>query len=373
MESNKITSRQMILLITVFRLTTAILFMPSLNFPPYNQDVWISIILSFFYTVLIDIPILFLVNKFKDLSMIEYMEKILGEIIGKVIGIFYGLYFLLNATFLVTVETKIVTVNILAQTPNWLIIVILIITSLYIGSKGFHIVAWSGELIIPIIMISIIGLTILGLQNVDFTTLLPILVDSTFYDINLGALMLSLISTDVFILAMGAKYLENKKDINKIFLKSKIYSTILVAIIVIVTICALGVEQARHLNFPFLIYVRLINYEAVFERIDPIYTISWLASNIGRVVTYIYFSSVAFKKAFRRENNKIIIHIVGIIVLLISWYISNTLSIVAYGKIVNLYLILSAATFEVTIPLIALIVYFFRRKSLNNDIKTQNN
>lgn len=373
MDSQNVTSKQMILLITIFRLTTVILYMPSLNLPPYNQDVWIMVMFSFFYTVLFGVPLLFLSNRFSNLSLIEYLEKILGKTFGKFIGFLYGLFFLLNSVNLATKQAKIIAINILSYTPNWLIILILAITSLYIALKGFKVIAWAGELIIPATIVSIIGLIILGIKNVHFASLLPILSDSTFYEINLGSLMLSLLSSDIFILAMGLPYLENKKDINKIFLKSKAYSIGLVTIIVIVTMGALGVEQSRHLNFPFLIYTRLINYPAVFERIDPIYTITWLSANIGKVLTYIYFSSMAFKEVLEKKDNKTILYIVVIIVTLITIYISNTITIVGYSQIINLFLIYSSLIFGFIIPLITVFVYFFRRKSLNDDIKIQNN
>jgi len=88
--NEKISSRQIILLITVSRVTIILTVMSTIYIPPANQDIWLIVILSFFYTILITRPIVFLTNRFKDLSTIGYMEKIFGKVIGKIIAGLYG-------------------------------------------------------------------------------------------------------------------------------------------------------------------------------------------------------------------------------------------------------------------------------------------
>lgn len=370
MNSHKITTRQMILLITTFRLTMVISYMPSKDLPPANQDIWIVLLLSFFYTTFLSIPLLFLTNKYSNLTLVEYLEKILGKFAGKLLGLCYALYFTAYSIFSVILQAQLVGVNVLARTPNWIIIGLLIFISLYIGSKGLVMISWTGEIVTPIALVSIILLILLGLKNVDFALLLPILSDSTFKEINLGAIMASFLVTDIFILAKCTPYLENKKDINKIFIKSVLYSLIIGAIAVIVTQGALGVEQVRHENYPFLIYARIINYTSAFERIDVIYVITWIASNTGRVLFYISFSYMTFKEVFNINKGKVLYYAIGIIVGLISIYIANTRIIALSKSPINSMLIYSSAIFITIIPLLTTTVYFLRRKTLNKEEKT---
>src|SRR5699024_6235877 len=203
-------------------------------------------IVALLYTVAMRIPLLYLANKFKDITMMEYQEKILGSFFGKFIGFLYGLYFGFNAIYILSLYSKIIGVNVLPRSQYWIIVIPAIILSIYVGSKGLIVILRSGELFAPVILVSIISLVLLGLQNADFSILLPILADSTFKEINIGAILLSFILTDIFILIMCTPFLENKKDINKIFVKVNIYSEFLSIIAIVATQAALGIEQTKH-------------------------------------------------------------------------------------------------------------------------------
>ncbi len=373
MNKETITSRQAVLLLTIFRITLVISYTPALGLPPANQDVWIAVILSFVYSLILRVPILYLANRFNNLTMMEYTEIIMGKFIGKLIIIIYGIYFMAYAIFTLIIQSQFVGVAILSRSPYWIMIILVTVLSIYICLKGLIILYWIAELIIPATLFAIISLIVLGLKNVDFNLLLPILSDSTFLEINRGAIMLSFILTDILILVMSVPFLQNKKDINKIFIKSSFYPIIVVAIVIIVTQGALGVEQAKHSNYPFLIYTRLINYNSVFERIDLIFVISWLSANIGRVIFYMYLSFMAFKHILRPKNHNILIYIINILVSIISLYLLNKGSKIMSKGLLNTILMYISIIFVTLIPFVAMIVYFFRRKSINRIEKIQKN
>lgn len=373
MDSNKITSRQLVLLITSFGLSITISYMFSLNLPPDNQDIWIVILLSFLYSLVLRMPLLFLIYRFPDLNMVEILEKILGKALGKVLGFFYALYFTAYSVFIVILQAQLVGVNVLSRTPHYIIIGLLIITCLYIGNKGLVMMCWTGELVTPLSLISIVFLIILGLKNVDFNLILPILSDSTFGEINKGALMFSLMVNDVFVLVKCSPYLENKEDIYKIYINSSLAFTIIGTIAVMVTQSALGIEQARHINYPFLIYSRLINYTAAFERIDVFFVVAWIAANTGRIIFYLYFAYMTFKDVFNINNGKVLYYTLGVLVGSISLYIANY-NIITLGNVPIIFMqLIATGTTIVIVPFITLIVYFFRRKSLSKEENIQNN
>ena len=373
MNNESITTRQAILFLTIFRITLGISYTPALGLPPANQDVWIVVILSLVYTLLLRLPLLFLANRFSDLTMMEYVEKIMGKSLGKIIVIIYGLYYFFYAIFTLIIQSQFVGVAILPNSPYWLIVLFVTVLSIFICLKGLLMFYWTGEFIIPLALSLIIALILLGLKNVDFKLLLPILSDSSFLDINRGAIMLSFILTDILILVMSIPLLQNKKDINKIFFKSNLYSVIIVTIVIIVSLGALGVEQAKHSNYPFLIYTRLIDYSSVFERIDLIFVVSWLSANIGRVIVYMYLSFMVFNHVLKPKKSNLLIYIINILVSIISLYLLNTGIKIMTKGLLNTILMYISIIFVTIIPLIAMIVYFFRRKSISRSEKIQKN
>lgn len=373
MNPDKVTSRQLVLIIASFGLSLTISYMFSLNLPPANQDVWIVFLLGFVYSLVVRMPLLFLISKFPELSLVEILEKILGKYLGKLIGFFYALYFTVYSIFIVLLQAQLVGVNVLSRTPNWIIIGLLILTVLYIGTKGLVLMCWTGELITPLSLISIVFLILLGLKNVDFTLLLPILGDSTFGEINKGALMFSVIVNDVFVLVKCSPHLEEKKDVYKIYIYASLIFTIIGSVAVIVTQGALGIEQARHTIYPFLIYTRNISYTSAFERIDVLFVIAWIAANTVRILFFIYFAYMAYKEVFNIDKGKVLYYVLGTSIGIVSIYIANTTVLATGGPSINTLQMLFTGVAIVIIPFITMIVYFFRSKSLQKQENTENN
>ena len=102
----KISTRQIIFVIIISRVTTVLTVMPIIHMGSANQDIWVMILVSSFYTILSIIPILFLSAKFSNLTIIGYIEKIFGKVIGKIIGIFYGIFFIRTSILFFILQLK---------------------------------------------------------------------------------------------------------------------------------------------------------------------------------------------------------------------------------------------------------------------------
>ncbi|SHE64145.1 Spore germination protein [Tissierella praeacuta DSM 18095] len=370
--NEKVSSRQAIFIITISRITTVLTIMSPVYMSPANQDVWISIILSFFYTILTCVPLLFLANKFKEFTIIGYMEKILGKILGKIVGILYAIFFATIAIFFSYISVQMIRASFLSDTKTYIIILFLIASCLYIVSKELVVILRFSELMVPIILVSLIIFIFLGYNNMDFKLLLPIYKDSTFLDINIGAMQLSLVFIDIYSLTMIVPSLEDKKRINEIFIKASIISLLFVLGTVLATQSSLGVEQVKHFNYPFLAYIRNIRAYFTFERIESIYIFIWIIAMIIKIITYLCISIDAFKEIFKKESRNILLYIVCIMVALITFYIAEVNPMMVEIKSIKFPEYIYYFIFKTIIPLIAVIVYFFRRKTLEEQEKLKN-
>ena len=106
-KADKIYYHQAMLLVIVLRIILGLTYLPELNTPPANQDIWIMLLLSILYTAVFSLPLLYLGNKFSQYSFYEYAEMIMGKFIGKVINIFYGLFFFMFLIFFSSVFIEI--------------------------------------------------------------------------------------------------------------------------------------------------------------------------------------------------------------------------------------------------------------------------
>lgn len=364
--NEQISSRQMMYVLLLNRIGTVITIMPIIHLGPANQDIWIMMILSIIYCLLLNLPILFLAMRFSNLTIVQYMERIFGKFLGKIIGILYGIYFVRIAIIYYYVEIQMIQTVFMDELHPLIIIISLVIVSIYVVTKGLEVSVRTVEFFGPLIITSLILIIALGFNNIDMTVLLPIYADSSLSSINIGALEASLIFTDPNILSMGFPNLKNKKDAFKIVVKSKILSQIVIILMIIATQVSLGIEQARHSNFPFLTYVRLVRTYSIFERIEAGFLIIWLIIVMTRVVSYLYISARAFKEVSNKKNINPFIYVIGILLAIAVFYISYVNPKIEFlfsghrNYREDYYYII----FNIVIPLIAILIYFIRRKDL---------
>lgn len=362
--TEKVTNRQAILLIVICRIVTILTVMPTVNVEPANQDIWIVVIVSFFYTILVAVPLLFISNKFNDLNLIGVVEKIFGKFLGKLVGIIYIIFYIIMAILSFYTTTQMIRTSFLPDNKPMIIIIILMISCIYLCSKGSVSIGRYAELFTPALLILLGIFIILGYDNVDFSILLPIYKDSTFWNINLGAIKLTYIFLDLNILLMIGPKLEHKEEKNKIFVKSVFYSLIAVLITVVVTQCALGIEQTKHSNFPLLLYIRLIRAYSIFERVESIYILLWIFAMIIKISAYIHIADEGMKEIFKKESGNKYLYMIGVISILATYYLADINP--KYIQIINLknWQYIYAFIHKTGIPLIALLVYFIRRKKI---------
>jgi len=368
-KSEKVSSYQIILLLIIYRLVVAFSFMPAVNVSPGNQDIWIAVVLSIPYTILFCLPILFLSNKFNDYTLVEYMEIIFGKFLGKVIGLFYTFVFLIFTIAYVSILAEILDSTMYPSMPTIVTISIMLITCSYISFKGLEPIARGAEVFAPFILTVIFIFPMLGFNNLDFKVLLPILKDSTFIDLNKGAIEIALKFADVLILAMVTPNLEKKEKLNSIFIKSVFFGVLASNFVFIISLAALGIEQTKHSNFPFFTFARLINVYDFIQRIESIYVISWVTGNIGKTSGYLYFSTVSFAQILNKKNNSKYIIPLALVTLIISLIFKDRNSVIGVNEPLQRILLITILISIIIIPFIALIVYLLRRKKINVDVK----
>lgn len=163
--------------------------------------------------------------------------------------------------------------------------------------------------------------------------------------------------------------LEDKKKINEIFIKASLISLLFVLSTVLATQASLGVEQVKHFNYPFLAYIRNIRIYSTFERIESIYIFIWIIAMIIKISIYLCISIDAFKEIFKKKSRNKLLYIVGITVALIIFYIAEISPMMVEIKSVKFSEYIYYFIFKVGIPLLILVLYFFRRKTIEKQEK----
>jgi len=356
---------EVIFILFLIRLTPTYLSIPPLNVPPANQDVWFVEIVAVAYTIALCFPILFLSNKFNNLTFIEIMQTLCGHLIGSILGIFYIAFMLFIAVSGSADIILFLGSAIIPETPSSVILIFHLLTCSYIAYKGISSIGRSTVVYSPIIIFIIILFSVLNIDKMTFKTFLPVLADSKLWQINVGAWAIATRFYDIIILCMVAPNIKNKKNISKSFFYA-LALFFIVSILMTVSIQAtLGIEQAKHARYSYLTFTRQTNVFDFIQRIESLNIMSWFFARFIKVSVYIYAAALSLKKIFNTKTyNKFLIPI-SIIIYLFVMYTSISKSVV-YNKILS-YKVFPyiSCPFLIMIPLFLLVIYFFRRKNLN--------
>ena len=149
----KVTNRQIFFIILISILSSStIINLPAQAAALSGTGGWVSIAVA---ALMLIIPLLlwiYLGNLFPEKTLADYSGKIVGKSLSKLITIFYTLYFILLLSLFVRQCSEYVKNEYLPMTPIWAIILVIVLTCSYSGSKNItdigRIVEFSGLIVI---------------------------------------------------------------------------------------------------------------------------------------------------------------------------------------------------------------------------------
>jgi spore germination protein KB len=335
-----ITSTQLMFLFVGSSLMFPYTFLPVINSGPANQDTWIVALMAIVYVIILFIPLLFLINKFKGATLNEFVEKIMGKFIGKVICFIFSLFFLFCYSACMLMILLFVNSHLFPQTPIWYTI------------------------------ITIIFFFVMGIDIMDLNILKPVLKDSSFWELNRGAFLTGARVSEIFIIAVFSVFLDKKENINKITFKSILLYLVLFLLILFPTVLVLGIDVAKHSWNPYFLYTRLVRAYDFIQRVEALNTLAWLLGSMLKLSIYSYMASQVLSDIFNIKSYKKMV----IPVSVLAFIVCSTPALVNSALIIELRSdrIFPWIVFPVVfvLPVIIVIVYFI--KNIAKKLKQKN-
>lgn len=339
-------------------------FMPILNAPPANQDVWIVLIMTIAYLVVLNLPLLYIINKLRGYGLTEIYDLILGKFFGKLFALIYVLFYFYCFAACMLVMAVFINIYLFPDTPSWGILLTFLIAVTYSAYKGAGVIGRLSTIFVPIIIFTIVIFFLMGLGKMDWRILMPMLADSKFLDMNLGAFLTAARYSEILIFLTFAQFLDQKVNINKTYVRSILTFAANFMLILLPTILVLGVDFARIAWNPYYVYTRQVEALGFLESMQAINTLAWFPLALLKLSLYNYMVSHVFSGIVGAKSHKsfvIPVSLLGFIVCLIPIMdTSSTIELLRSDRIfpfVTLPVIFG-------LPLIILIVYFIRKKKI---------
>lgn len=358
LEDGRIDWKQLAWLILISRFVTFV-SLEALKSPPANQQTWLVGPIALIITLIIVIPILILAKRFPQHTIIQYSKILLGPIGGKLVGMLLIWFFIQISAMTFRLLGDFFTTTVMPQTPSIVLIIGLALLTAPAVRSGLEVTGRMGEIIGPVVLLTITIVIVLVAKELDPKRLLP-LSDKGFSQIFLGGFLYALRCTEILVIAMAFPYLNRKQDVKKaIFLNFATYFFLYVVIDAAV-LCLFGVEKAKRLPFPLFELTRMIRVGQFLERIEAAYLSIWFLSIFIKELVFYYCAVLAIAQMLRLQDYKPLVLPVGTLAVSLSIFLFDNY---VEAKEFSAYKIWSpySSIFLVFLPLTLLVTELIRK------------
>ncbi|MDI7740586.1 GerAB/ArcD/ProY family transporter [Lysinibacillus fusiformis] len=366
MEKAKISAYQLLVLIFLFEIGSAILVPLAIE---AKQDAWLAVLLGLAGGCGLFWIYHRLYSYYPDIPLTEYMQRILGSFLGKVLAFFYVLYFMYIAARVLRDFGEMLIIVFYPQTPLFLMNVLMVLVVVYTIRKGIEVIARAGELLfIFMILLGISCIVLITVSGIIEISNLEPLLQEGLKPVLKTAFTQTLYFPfgEAIVFAMILPYLKKAPKSLKTGLLGLGLSGLIIALIMAMNISVLGVNLISRSHFPLLSTIQTIEFAGFLQRLDITFMLSTVVGGFFKISLYFYASLAGTANLFNIKNSAQLAYPLGLLLLVISISIASNFSEHVYEglQIVPLYVHLP---FQVIIPGLLLIIAFFKnRKMLKN-------
>lgn len=355
--NNKISLRQLQVLLILDIFGTGITILPRTAAEFSEQDAWLLILFGTLLAIFCIYIMSSLSEMFPNDNFITYTEKLLSRPVAIIITIGFVLKIIFSLSMELKIFCEIINQTILTNTPPEVVCICMLLVGAYGAFKGYETRGRMAEILIYVTLIPIIFVFAIVAFDVDYTNLLPVLKSPKKNLFEGGFFSLFAFSGIEFIL-LAYPYLNNKKNAKKESIKAILFIGIFMTVITVITLAKFGPYEIKKQMWPVLEIMDTIDFPGSFvERQDALVMIFWIISVFIITNAGLFFSSLLLKDLFNKKFKKAKkIHYIFIllpVIFLISLLPKNVTE--TYKFINKIYLSFGTA-YMVIIPLLLFII-----------------
>jgi len=341
----QITPAQFMFLIIQTQIGVSVLFLPSKVEAIAGNDAWISVLLAGAAAMLIIVIMWALSRRFPTMNLFEYLPLLLGKFVGKSVHVVYIIMFTLECSLILVQFADVVRDWIFPSTPTWVILFLMLVTSLYMIRENIRLIARFFVLTFVLIFILLL-IAAYAYQDADILYILPFN-QAGFSNIASGMLhsMNSLYGFEIILFCYP--YIKGKSgEILKASAFANIFSTFVYTFMVFTCLIVFSPEELKVIPQPVLYMVKALSF-TVFERADLYFLTIWTIVVISTVMAYLFMSAKAASTLFGKKSHSGTAPFVAILILCISLLPYNPEMINWLQKIVLVLISVSLIAFPI--------------------------
>ena len=313
----QITKTQLFSLMLLFEIGSTTLFALGIG---AKQDAWIVILIA----TIISFGLIWIFTQiqkqYPDKNLVEILQSLLGKWLSVPIILLYALYFFSSASFNFYEFGEIIRTTFLVNTPQLVILSVFIFTSIYMISLGFEVIARTGEILMPVLIIFLVTTYFLASISgaLDIQELFPVLENGIKPVLKEVFPVVNFPFGESVVFLMYWHMLNKKEAIRKISLLVIGLTGGILILTNLMIITMLGPELAAKAEIPLLRVLFDINIADIITNLDIIGVIVIFIGGFYKTVLNFYAAVLAVTTLFKVKNKKWMTIIMGIGLILYS-------------------------------------------------------
>ena len=325
----QISSRQV--LYTFFIIVSLSAGLPSSLINALGQDFWQGIIIALAMDLLLGWFLFKLGLQFKEKTIFEYSEMILGKIVGKFYIALFSLFFFLVAFDLIVGQMSFFSSVVMPETPNFIFALGVLLVSTYAVSAGIETIVRLTEFFAPFILGAYLFIVIFNFDEMNIHHLLPMFQHSL-AEVLQGAILPTYWFGVCIIMGVIMAYHNNPQKIFKIKIKGVGLGVLFFMIMVFSAIMSLGVQVSAEQKFSIFVMASMVRIGDFFERLEAFMVASWTVGVFYIVSLFQYAGVEGLRIFFPKKSRTFLAVGTGIAIFLATFLLPTSHQLMAYRQ-----------------------------------------
>ncbi len=313
-----ITNRQMFFMIMTFTIPYVIFILPRKMMDAFRTGAWLYIIVFAIIFSLLAGMTAYLSNKYKEKTLFEYGQLIVGKFPTYCFSIVYMIEFFLYTAFFARLTAEIIHSQLMIKTPMWIMTAVFIVATGYAASKGATNIGRIAELMGIILLVAMIIMYSLMASQGDILNIEP------FINIAEPQKYVSMIPDSLYLFS-GFELMTiipfTKRNGKKL-IGTTMFAILVLSLFYIAAtetcIMILGPEDTSNYNYALFTAIRRIDIKQLqfLKRIDVVFITMWLAAAFSGISISIFTTVEYARKIISKPNNNIVLIVMCVLIFI---------------------------------------------------------
>ena len=317
--------------------------------PVAKQDTWISVLLASIMMLPFIALYIRITTLYPGLNLFEIIFKIFGKFFGKIISLIFIIFAIHLGSMIIKVCTTFIRILNMPQTPELLTVAFILLVAIWSVTCGPENVGRLAKFSWFILASSIFITFIIGLKDMNFSNLKPIM-ETNFKTLLGSAFNFCMLPFGEMILCFCFfSSVSAKASPSKLILRSHVSIIVIFLAVMLRNILVLGVTTALLVDYPSYACVSILSIGDFFTRMEVLIGINLFLAGFIKVSVCLYTSSLGIAKVLHIQDQKSVVVPCALLMGTLSTMLySNSMDLSNWLKIFQFY----AIPYEIILPLI---------------------